>query len=286
LPLAPPPVRPPASTPAFDERQLHARAHLAVDRFEGATRVIECWGEPPLLPRQTPGGITMVGSAAGPMGGDRLSTVVEVGAGANLAVDSVAATYARPGPADEESSAVVRARVGPQGSLAWGPEPLVGVGGCRHRAESVVDLGAGAELFWVDVMVLGRHGEEGGQIWSKRSVHIDGRPLNRQALHLGPGTSGPDPAVLGGARVVASCLMVNPEWAVDREGLPAVGRLQIHSGPNRAGVLKLAGPAIEVVGLGPSVKSVLDAWSALAERLGDCAPVSAGALADYVTKQR
>jgi urease accessory protein len=284
--LAPTPARAPASGSLPDGRHLQARAHLAVDVVGGRTRVIECWGEPPLLPRQTPEGITLVGSAAGPMGGDRLSMVVEVGARAHLSVDSVAATYARPGPGEAVSQAEIVARVGTAGRLTWVPEPLVAVEGCHHRAESVIDLEVGAELFWVDVVVLGRHHEGGGEVWARRSVDLGGRPLNRQSLHLGPGALAPDPAVLGGARVVASCLVIDPEWADDREDGPAPSHPQAHSGSTRAGVLALAGPAVEVVGLGQSLGAVLDAWALLAGRLAGRVPNTARSLAAYVANQR
>ena len=73
------------------------------------------------LPRQTADGVCFVGSAAGPLGGDVLTTALAVGDGATLSVGSVAATYARPGAPGEVSLARVEARVGHGGRLWWKP---------------------------------------------------------------------------------------------------------------------------------------------------------------------
>jgi urease accessory protein len=260
-------VGPGAGDPQCDHRHLTARARVVVDRVGGVDRVIECWGEPPLLPRQTAAEVCFVGSAAGPLGGDVLSTTLEVGDGARLAVGTAAATYARPGAAGEESLATVEVRVGRGGRLSWMPEPLVAVSGCRHRAEAVIDLAEGAELFWAEMTVLGRHGEVGGDVWVRRSVDLAGRPLSRQEVAMvAADRTRSDPAVLGGARVVASCLVVHPEWHADPTGgEPPVPEgseppALVTTGATRAGVLHLAGPAAEIVGLGQSVDDVLAAF--------------------------
>jgi urease accessory protein len=282
-------IGPGAGDPRCDHRHLTARARVVVEQVGGVDRVIECWGEPPLLPRQTAVEVCFVGSAAGPLGGDVLSTTLEVGAGARLAVGTVAATYARPGASGEESVATVGARVGRGGRLSWTPEPLVAVSGCRHRAETVLHLAEGAELFWAEVTVLGRYGEVGGDVWVRRSVDLAGRPLSRQEVAMvAADRTRPDPAVLGEARVVASCLVVHPEWHPDPTGgepparseLPAL----VATGATRAGVLHLAGPAAEIVGLGQSVDDVLAAFGVLADRMAESAPSTAAALAGYVAR--
>jgi urease accessory protein UreH len=111
----------PAAGPVADQRRLTARALVTVERVDGVDRTIECWGEPPLLPRQTAEGVCFVGSAAGPLGGDVLTTTVEVGDRARLAVGSVAATYARPAGDGAVSLARLEARVGRGGRLSWTP---------------------------------------------------------------------------------------------------------------------------------------------------------------------
>ena len=275
---------PPAGS-VVDHRHLTARALVAVERVDGVDRTIECWGEPPLLPRQTAEGVCFVGSAAGPLGGDVLTTTVEVGDEARLAVGSAAATYARPGGDGEVSLARLGARVGRGGRLSWTPEPLVAVKGCRHRTEATIELAEGAELFWVEVTVFGRHGEDGGDVWTRRSVDLAGRPLNRQeVVMVGADRSRPDPAVLGGARVMASCLVVHPEWSPGRSDGRASPLLLVVLGGTRAGVVRLAGPAVEIIGLGQSVDGVLAAFDQMADRMFDSAPVTSALLSEYVAR--
>ena len=264
--------------------RMVARARVRVERVGGADRVVECRGEPPLLPRRTADGVYFVASAAGPLAGDQLTTELSVGAGAHLFVGSVGATYARPGIAGCESVARVEVDVGAGGRLTWAPEPVVAVAGCRHRSEAVIALGPGAELFWVDVVVLGRHDEVGGDVWARRSVDLVGSPLNRQDVAMTvAGRAGPDPVVLGGARVVASFLAVHPEWAGDA-GSRADWR--VTTGPVRAGVLPLAGPAAEVVALAADVHGVHVAFGALAGALAASHPATSAALAAYATSGR
>jgi len=261
-----------------------ARARVRVERVGVADRVVECRGEPPLLPRRTADGVYFVASAAGPLAGDQLTTELSVGAGAHLFVGSVGATYARPGIAGCESVARVEVDVGAGGRLTWAPEPVVAVAGCRHRSEAVIALGPGAELFWVDVVVLGRHDEVGGDVWARRSVDLVGSPLNRQDVAMTVARrAGPDPVVLGGARVVASFLAVHPEWAGDA-GSRADWR--VTTGPVRAGVLPLAGPAAEVVALAADVHGVHVAFGALAGALTASHPATSAALAAYATSGR
>ena len=86
-------------------------------------------------------------------------------------------------------------------------------------------------------------------------VRRNGRPLYRNELRVGPHAPGWDgPAVLGGARVVGSVLMVDPCWADGNR--PAARPL----GPNAA-LLPLAGPAVVAVVAGADaheVRAVLD----------------------------
>jgi hypothetical protein len=156
-------------------------------------------------------------------------------------------------------------------------------------------LAEGAELFWVEVTVLGRHGEDGGDVWTRRAVDLAGRPLNRQDLAMVSADRGsPDPAVLGGARVVVSCLSVHPEWSTDRPAgggasggagpEPASESLEVAEGPTRAGVLHLAGPAVEIIGLGQGVDEVLGALGVLARRMADVAPATSRALLAYADR--
>lgn len=175
-----------------------------------AGRVPVLRGEPPLTLRATPDAIYLVGSAAGPLGGDELQLHVEVREGAALRIRSAAAQLALPGREPGRSRMSVTVTVAPGGRLEWLPEPLILGGGCDHHVSSVVDLAAGATLVWREELICGRHGEQPGDGTVATSVTYAGRPLLRQSLAIGPNAPGwSGPAVLDGARASGSLLRVD-----------------------------------------------------------------------------
>ncbi|MDQ3679912.1 MAG: urease accessory protein UreD [Actinomycetota bacterium] len=196
----------------------------------------------PLNLRATPDGVYLVGGAAGPLGGDHLELDVEVGPGASLTLRTAAAAVALPGANGEASTLAVRAGVGEGATLRWLPEPSVAALGCRHHVQTHLVLAPGSRLVWREELLLGRHGEEPG-CWRARSVvDLDGAPLWRHELCLGPEVPGDDgPAVLGGSRAVGSVLVVDPAWAA---GGPEPTVMS-----DTAAVLPLGGPAVVVTAL-------------------------------------
>jgi urease accessory protein len=227
-----------------------ARLVATVDAA-GRTVLSTVRAQAPLLPRRTgtaPDGapvVHLVGGAAGPLGGDRLTLDVEVGPGAALEVRAVAATVALPGSG--RSVSTVTARVAAGGVLRWLPEPLIAAGGCDHVASSTVDVAAGGRLLWREVLVCGRHGEEPGDARLAMTVRHDDRPLLVHELAVGPAAAGwAGAAVLGGARVVGSMLAVG--------SMPAVGDAE----HGVTAVLRLAGPGVLMLALGADVGEVLE----------------------------
>ncbi|MEW6153659.1 MAG: urease accessory protein UreD [Actinomycetota bacterium] len=193
--------------------------------------------EPPLTLRPTPEAVYLVGSAAGPLGGDDLRIEVEVEEGADLTVRSSAASVALPGV--YPSSVAVRARVGAGGALRWLVEPTVAARGCRHRLDADITLARGARLHWVEEIVLGRHGETSGSVTSRLSVEVGGVPLLRHELALGPDhRGGATPAVAGTARAVGTVVVVG-----GGAGPPSTA-----FAPGAA-LLALDGPGFQVVAL-------------------------------------
>lgn len=181
-------------------------AELAGDR----TRCTTLRSAPPISLRDTPDGVYLVASGAGPVGGDDLALDLDVGCGASLVVRSAAAAMVLPGPSGQPSSLRVRARV--SGALWWAPEPTILVAGCDHRAMTTIELAAGATLVWREVVVLGRHDEPTGSILQRLHVDRAGAPLLRTELPAGsrwPGADGP--AGTGGALAVTSMLVVGGE---------------------------------------------------------------------------
>lgn len=181
---------------------MRARARIVA---EAGGRLTCLRGEPPLLLRQTPAAVYLVGGAAGPLGGDDLRLDIEVGTGATLCLRTVAASIALPGSAP--SRMVVTARVTTGGTLHWLPEQLIAAHGCKHTSQSTVELAEGAALVWRDELICGRHGESPGDATVELDVTYAGRPLLRQALSIGPSAPGWDgPALLGNARAAGSLL--------------------------------------------------------------------------------
>lgn len=218
----------------------HYTAHAAV-RAErdaaGRTRLATLRSDGPYALRETPDAVYLVGAAAGPLGGDRLHLDLEVGAGASLAVRSVASSLLLPG--DGESEAGVTARVASGAHLDFALEPAVATAGCRHRSVADIVLAEGATLRWREELVLGRHGEPAGPYSGRIDVVLDGAPLLRHELRL------PDPemhaggAVLGGARCAGNVLLVGHGLAKDAHAAEGLA------------VMPLAGPGVLVTALAP-----------------------------------
>jgi urease accessory protein len=181
---------------------MKAAARIVAECEGGRTVLRVLKGEPPLLPRRTgPARVHLVGGAAGPLGGDELSLEIEVGPGAELWIGTVAAAIALPGRSGAESVLAVHATVGAGGTLVFLPEPIVAAARCRHRNVSTVELAAGARLVWREEAVLGRFGEEAGELRLSTAARREGRPWYRSDV-----TTGRGPALLGDARVLASLL--------------------------------------------------------------------------------
>ncbi len=186
------------------------RATIVAEVAGERTRCTTLRSAPPISLRDTPDGLYLVASGAGPVGGDDLHLDLDVRSGASLVVRSAAATMVLPGPSGQPSSLRVRAQV--SGSLRWNPEPTILVAGCDHRATTTIDLAVGAKLVWREVVVLGRHDEPTGSLLQRLHVNVAGTPLLRTELPIGPRWPGADgPAGTDGALVVSSLLVVGVE---------------------------------------------------------------------------
>jgi urease accessory protein len=130
--------------------------------------------------------------------GDDLVMEVEVGAGCTLEVEDVGGTVAYPGV----SSWRLAARVGDGGTLIWRGLPFVVAAGTRTRRTTEIVLGRDAAVLLRDTVVLGRHGERGGQVLSALRVDRDGQPLLVEELEAD--AADPQVGVLGAHRVLDS----------------------------------------------------------------------------------
>jgi len=167
--------------------------------------------------RQTgTGRVHLVHAAGGPLGGDELGLDVEVGAGAAVAVRSAGATLVQPGAeagAGVPARWAVTARVGAGGRLDWAPEPTVVADGAALESVLRVELAAGAGATLREIVVLGRHGQQGGRHTGALEVAVGGVPLLAHSTVL----DGADPALCGPAGTAGARAVGTLVWA----GLPS-----------------------------------------------------------------
>lgn len=238
---------------------MKARARVVAERDgRGGTRLAVLRSEAPLILRNTPDGLYLVGGAGGPLGGDDLTLEIEVGTGATLTVRTAAASVALPG--DGPSAVSVHATVASGGALRWLPEPAVVARGCLHHMQVSLELEGSAAVMWREELVLGRYGEACGSVVSRTKADVDGAPLLRHELALGPAyPASTGPAMVAGDRAVGSVLLVG-------FGAPAEARVL---GPGGA-VLPLAAGGAQVLAVAnsaPALRRLLDDGSRV-----PCAP--------------
>jgi urease accessory protein len=142
------------------------------------------------------GVVHLVGTAAGPLGGDEAVISVRVGAGARLTLRSAGATIVQPSTWAPDSRLRLELRVDDGGRLDVAMEPTVVCAAAVHQARTVVELAGSGQVRLLEQVLLGRSGEPGGE-WSGRLVvDRDGQPVLRHTLRSG----------LLGRRVVSTLL--------------------------------------------------------------------------------
>ena len=149
----------------------------------GATAVTTIRGGGPFAGRLTaPGVVHLIGTAAGPLGGDEAVIRIIVKAGACLTVRSAAATIVLPGQHQPDSVLRIEGRVEADGQLDLALEPTVVCAGAVHHSELRIELSGDAQVTVAEDVVLGRSGEPGGD-WSGRTwLTRDGRPILRHLI--------------------------------------------------------------------------------------------------------
>jgi urease accessory protein len=188
---------------------MRAHARLRAEAAPGGgVRLVELTQAAPLGLRLVGDTVYLIGTAAGPLGDDVVTLDVCVGAGARLAVRSVAASVTYAGWGAEFH---IGATVAAGGYLDWHLEPLVATNGCHHRVETWVSLASGAGVSWCEEVLLGRHGEQPGRIDLNLAVDVEDRPLLRNQLDTGPDNPAWDgPAVTAGHRAIGLHLLAGP----------------------------------------------------------------------------
>jgi urease accessory protein len=189
------------------------RAHAALRVEAGPDnrcRLARVLDSAPIAFRQSGDEVYMVGTAAGPLATDHLSSAVDVGPGARLAMRSTAASVLYAGSGSGSSSETM-VTVDADASLIWRLEPTIVTSGCRHRCFTRVWISPSAQIDWTEIVVGGRGGERPGSLHLRLDVDVDDAPLLRHGLVIGsegPGWDGP--FVLGERRVVGMRLVRTP----------------------------------------------------------------------------
>ena len=151
-------------------------------------------------------------TAGGVTGGDRLRFGLAVGSGARAT--GATQTAERLYRAAEGTGAIRNElSVGAGGRLDWLPQETIVFEGSRTRRETEVAVAGDATLLMCDAVVLGRAamGETVGAalLDDRRSVRVEGRLVHEEHLALTPDALA-DPGALGGARAMATLLLIGP----------------------------------------------------------------------------
>jgi urease accessory protein len=211
--------------------------------------------QPPLTLRRSGGRVLVVGSAAGPVGGDELDLRLEVAPGARVSIGTVAATIVWPGPDGQSSTASLTIDVGAGAHVDWHPCPTVSVAGSDHHMSTIVHLGRGASCRVVEELALGRGDEAGGRLDAIVRIERDGAPVVHHRERFGPGTPG-----WGTTTAVGDARFVHQEFRV---GEPAGEAATVVAHGGAAARLPIADDAMVILAIGrdrPAVQSLVARW--------------------------
>lgn len=185
------------------------RVRLVDLRQQGSAKAIlpRVAGVPEVVFLNTSGGLT---------GGDRLSFAVTLGDGVTATATTQTAERAY-----RAASGVARVdvalAVGAGGWIDWLPQETILFDAAALERRTTVDLGAGAGCLALEMVVLGRAamGERVARLAfrDRREIRREGRLLHLEPLVLETEALLAGQAVLGGARCVASLVMVGPGLA-------------------------------------------------------------------------
>ncbi len=183
--------------------------------------------------------VALAAGTAGPLGGDKYTLDVHVGAGSTLILQEVSAMLVLPGVGGGQSHMSVTVTVDDGATFVWWAEPIIAAHRCNHRHDVRIALAGSARMVLREEMLLGRHGEAPGDFTSRLRITRDDAALYDQELSFGPATVGWNgAAVLDKASAVGSIIAVDPAWA--NASPPA---LPFHE---CAALTPLAGPGVAI----------------------------------------
>ena len=157
--------------------------------------------------------VVFLNTAGGLTGGDRLAYALGLGAGARAVATTQTAERAY-GSTGGRARLEVDLDIGAGAALDWLPQETILFDGSALDRRTRADLRAGARLLMTESLVLGRQamGERVTRLelddW--REVRRDGRPVLIEPLRLTDAALGDRPALLAGARALATVALVAP----------------------------------------------------------------------------
>ena len=234
---------------------MRATASATIAGGDGAVWLSDVRSQPPLTLRRSGGRLLVVGSAAGPVGGDELRLDLCVTTGAVVSIGTAAATMVWPGPTRASSTMCLTIDVGAEAHVEWHPCPTVSVAGSDHHMSTVVRLAPGATCRVVEEIGLGRGDEESGLLDASVRIERSGTPLVHHRERFGPGVPG-----WGGTTAVGRARFVRQEFSV---GQPAREPEAIVDDTGAAAVLPMASDVTVILAAGrdrPSVQALVSRW--------------------------
>jgi urease accessory protein len=182
-----------------------------------------------ILPRVDGGAteVVFLNTSGGLTGGDRLDFALTLAPALRATATTQTAERAYRSAAGT-ARAEVRLSVGAGGWLDWLPQETILFDGASLERDIRVDLGPGAGCLFLESVILGRHamGETltGLQFRDNRLIRREGQPLWNEPLEIDTRVlaRAGNPAMLGGARAIATLALVHPQAADRLAALRAV----------------------------------------------------------------
>lgn len=218
------------------------RARLARLAQQGSAKAF-------VLPGPLGAEVVFLNTSGGLTAGDLLALALDVPAGARVTGTTQTAErlYRASGAPAEIDIALT---TGAGARLDWLPQETILFDGCAARRRTQIDLAGGATCLAVEALVLGRAamGETVMRLAlsDTRTIRRNGRVIHMEPLALAPAHLGDRPALLAGARAVASLVLVAP-GAADalgpvRAALSEPGVTAAASAPDGRLVVRLMSP--------------------------------------------
>lgn len=155
----------------------------------------------PRILRMTPTSayVALIATNALLLAGDAVRLDIRIDEGLSLDLIDIAATVAYSGRGGTCSWSA-NLGVSEGASLTWLGEPFVVATDARAVRETHADVADGGSLVLRDTLVLGRHGERGGDLRAVTNLSYAGRPALVEEFHLSPDDDAP--GIRGGHRVI------------------------------------------------------------------------------------